>query len=78
MKYECTCTPMQVLPHMVRSPEVHPRYLSLLVSKKRIILASLYKYLTPAKSCDNHPVPIKRWRLKTLGLDINFGKIIYG
>ena len=84
MKYTCRCTPTQEYPHIVKS---YPRktwfysfknlYKSTPYYQKNFILGSLTKRLGPAKSCDNHPIPYKRFLLRVGSLCVEFGKIVY-
>lgn len=74
MEYTCKCTPKQNIPHIIRSASAKPYFFSIPYRKgKRLLLFTLWKHLSPAKSCDNHPVPLKKWEIGRF----EFGKIVY-
>lgn len=79
--YRCSCIPRQSIPHIVHSPAVEPYHLSVPITfgfpRRRLVIASLYKTLTPGLSCDNHPIPLRKWTLRIGTLTFDFGKIIY-
>ncbi len=85
--YKCNCTPKQKYPHIVKTPSSKTTHFKIL----GINIGSLTRNITPAMSCDDKPVPKKKWSL-TLGgyhwkpgyplkdwriFTIEFGKIIY-
>ncbi len=76
MKYECNCIPEQEYPHLTRTSHTKSRFITIPCFGKRIIIAHLSENLSPAKSCDGHPIPLKRWEL-IKPFKIRFGKIIY-
>ena len=69
MKYECKCIPKHSLPHIVKTSAI----------KGHSFLGIwLFEHLSCAKSCDNHPVPLKRFEIWIKGRTLLiFGKIIH-
>ena len=69
MNYECKCIPIQQLPHITKSSGVGRTYFFWFIH--------LFECISPAKSCDEHPVPQNKWRLYIGNRVFKFGKIIY-
>lgn len=69
MNYECKCIPKQKYPHAVKGERVKMYW--------GFPLFCVVKVLSPAMSCDNHPVPQHKWHVWKGGWSIRFGKIIY-
>lgn len=72
--YICNCTPTQAYPHIVKTPHVNNYWK---YSWLRWFGISLQRRLHPAKSCDNHPVPVHKWCLRLWNTYYEFGEIIY-
>jgi len=68
MKYKCFCVPKQEYPHVFKSPKIRFYWFKFFY---------IVENLEPAMSCDNHPIPLKRFSLVVRNYKLSFGKIIY-